>query len=380
MNLKSITQNLSKVLRYIKMYGFSRTIIKIQGKLHIEKNEIITTEKWNNSKIKNLDTLNKHVAIIGCGYFAFSVISFYLYKKNKNFLQATFDINPTRAKSLCKKYNGAYSTIHIEDILSDEKIKLVYISTNHSSHATYAEMCIKAGKNVHIEKPHVVSYSQLDRLNTVLENFNKIKIFLGFNRPKSLLFKKLLNSINEQSGSLMINWFIVGHFLEDSHWYNDPKEGGRILGNLSHWTDLTLHLVGLKNAFPCEIIPTKSPNSLSDFIVSIKFAEGSSAVISFSAKGYISEGVYEVLNLQKGDLVANLTNFDKLSLNNKDYNKTIKPFFRDHGHRNNIINSYTLSNDINKNGESVEYINKTALLFLGIKESMEKNETVFINV
>ena len=78
-------------------------------------------------------------------------------------------------------------------------------------------------------------------------------IFLGFNRPRSSLFQRVMAALGGQSGPLMVNWFIAGHKIPDDHWYYSDAEGGRILGNLCHWTDLTLHMVGFENAFPCEI-------------------------------------------------------------------------------------------------------------------------------
>ena len=31
---------------------------------------------------------------------------------------------------------------------------------------------------------------------------------------------------------MMISWFIAGHNIDSDHWYFNPKEGGRVLGNL----------------------------------------------------------------------------------------------------------------------------------------------------
>ncbi len=61
------------------------------------------------------------------------------------------------------------------------------------------------------------------------------------------------------TGPLMINWFIAGHEIPDGHWYYDEKEGGRVLGNLSHWSDLTLHLAGIQTAFPCTVFSATPP-------------------------------------------------------------------------------------------------------------------------
>ena len=113
---------------------------------------------------------------------------------------------------------------------------------------------------------------------------------------------------------LMINWFIAGHEIPNDHWYFEEKEGGRVLGNLCHWTDLTLQLVNIKDAFPCTIFPATPINSKSDFVVSIIFADKSCASITFSAKGHTFEGVREILNIHKGNLLANITDFQTLSI------------------------------------------------------------------
>ena len=55
-------------------------------------------------------------------------------------------------------------------IQQPKKITTVFIASNHSSHAEYAVSCIEAGKDVHIEKPHVVSKQQLDFLCEAMVN------------------------------------------------------------------------------------------------------------------------------------------------------------------------------------------------------------------
>ena len=68
--------------------------------------------------------------------------------------------------------------------MQNQEVKLVYIASNHSSHADYAVQLMRFGKNVHIEKPHVVSNNQLTTLmNEYIKK--KSKIFLGFNRNQT---------------------------------------------------------------------------------------------------------------------------------------------------------------------------------------------------
>ena len=62
-----------------------------------------------------------------------------------------------------------------------------------------------------------------------MRSYPTSKVFLGFNRPRSVLMKSLVKQLASQSGPLMINWFIVGHEIPDDHWYFLESEGGRIL-------------------------------------------------------------------------------------------------------------------------------------------------------
>ena len=92
------------------------------------------------------------------------------------------------------------ATDNIEHILKDDKVKLVYIASNHFTHAQYAIECLKAGKDVHIEKPHAVSEEQLNDLMKAALDSPKNNLFLGFNRPKSKLVTKLRKLLKAESG------------------------------------------------------------------------------------------------------------------------------------------------------------------------------------
>ena len=87
----------------------------------------------------------------------------------------------------------------------------------------------------------------------------------------------------------MINWFVAGHEIDPSHWYFHEKEGGRVLGNLCHWTDFTYQMIDEKNRYPIKIIPTRSEKADCDISVSYVFGDGSIASITFSAKGHTFE-------------------------------------------------------------------------------------------
>jgi predicted dehydrogenase len=369
-----------KAARYVRLYGLSRTLVKIRGQYHMRADEEFDGLRWVNPGCQSPDVPNRHVALIGCGNYAFSNIAYYLGKRNPEFLRCAYDIQRSRALSLCKTYGGAYAVADWREILTDPQVKIVFIASNHASHAEYAVACIEAGKHVHIEKPHVVSQEQLDQLVAAMRQYPKSKLFLGFNRQRSPLFKQLQTLLADESGPLMINWFVAGHEIPVKHWYFDEKEGGRVLGNLCHWTDLTLHLVTMEKAFPCKIVPATPKDAKSDFVVSVIFADRSCASITFSAKGHTFEGVREVLNLHKGDVIANLTDFQMLTVDVVEKKKRVHLRHRDHGHEANIVYSLAGAAKDGVPGEDIMYVAATAKFFLAIRQAIDSGETVELSL
>jgi hypothetical protein len=126
-------------------------------------------------------------------------------------------------------------------------------------------------------------------------------------------------------------------------------------------------------AFPCTIVPATPPGSKSDYVVSIMFADHSCASITFSAKGHTFEGVREVLNIHKGDLLANLTDFQSMTTEVVAETRRKTLSYRDHGHGVNIVNSLT-----SQAGEDPKYIVATAKFFLAIRTAIESGQSVVL--
>ena len=363
-----------KVLRYARLYGISQTLAKVRGQYHMHASyDALPARKQRTSDAC-------HVGIIGCGNFAFSTIAYYLNKKVGPVLRGVMDINIHRAASLFEHYRAAYYTTDAEEVLSDPAIDLVFIASNHASHADYAIAAIEAGKAVHIEKPHVVNEDQLRRLLTVADAAGDARIRLGFNRPLSPLSDRLLTTMDTQEGTSMINWFVAGHKLDQDHWYLHPAEGGRVLGNLCHWTDFNLHMIPIKGRYPIRIIPGRADRSDCDIAVSFVFGDGSIAAITFSEKGEPFEGVHEQLHVHKGDLLVSMANFSELVIENAERKKRFRPMFRQHGHKQAILASYGMSKrGGNAQGVDIEYIRQTAELFLATRAALESDREIVLD-
>jgi predicted dehydrogenase len=371
---QSIIFKIKKVLRYIKLYGICRTMIKVRGQYHMNRT-------FNTLPKSTKDMSKRHkIGIIGCGNYSFSNIAYYLNKKDRNIIAGCMDIDINRAASLAQYYKVPFFSDKAEDLLTLENLKIVYIASNHASHAEYAIQCLEKGLDVYVEKPHVVSENQLYRLvNAVKESNNRI--YLGFNRSGSKFGKIITHNLHKESGAGMYNWFVSGHRIDPDHWYFKPEEGGRVLGNLCHWTDFLLKLVPSEKAFPIEIVPVSYEKKDADIAVTYKFNEGTIGVITFSAKGHTFEGVGEKFNAHKGDCLISLDNFKILSIDILDKSKTYRSFYRDQGHKDNIIKplkKYEIGNESDRL-KNVSYIWNTGWLFLKTREALESSNKIQIH-
>tara|TARA_B100000965_G_scaffold359293_2_gene339253 strand:+ start:14400 stop:15467 length:1068 start_codon:yes stop_codon:yes gene_type:complete len=315
----------------------------------------------------------KKYGIIGCGNYAFSIASYFINKFKPRSISGVYDPNGSNSINLAKWFKADFVYHDPADLIKSRDIDMIFICSNHFSHADYAIKSINAGKAVHIEKPHVSNFKQLKLLIHTMNQNPLVPVFLGFNRPRTFLYNKLISYVNKENGPSFINWFIAGHQLDSDHWYFQPNEGGRIIGNICHWTDLSLRMVGIDNAFPIKINTIKSEISESDFSITILFGDGSIATISFSAKNYLFEGVRDHLNLHKGNLLAYLKDFQYLEICNGSRNHKYRTMFKSLGHGENIKNSL-----FSQKGESVNFVQASGLLFLAAKKSIDENRTIEI--
>lgn len=375
----SVRYKLRKVVRYFKLYGLSKTFAKVRAQYHLKAKIAFSGDSWENPKCKVKDDPRRNVAIIGCGAYAYSIIGHYLAKNNSRFLVSAYDVNKARARSLVGAYAGAQAVATVSQIIDDPRVKIVYIASNHATHADYAVECLKAGKHVHIEKPHVVSVEQLRALHEAMNGGSSTgaKVGLGFNRPQAPLFTRLMHYLSEESGPTTVNWFVAGHQIDDDHWYFKEEEGGRVLGNLCHWLDLSVQIVGLDRAFPVTVVPLNAKGAKSDFGIMLLFNDESLGVISFSAKGHTFEGVREVLNCHRGSTLAALRDFQELIVDSGEKKRKFNPRVREHGHENNILRSYRMVDGAS--GESLFQVVSSAELFLSVKTAIDTGERVVCN-
>ena len=371
-NKQPLRQKLKKVLRYCRLYGIGRTYIKVRSQKHLSR--IYDTLPLSNKSARE----SQSVAIIGCGNYAYSTIAYYLHKHRGNVFRSCYDIDANRAASLFEDYRFAQYVRDPREIYMDPGVKLVYISSNHSSHAEYAVGALSENKSVFIEKPHVVNESQLARLVDAMMR-SRGKVFLGFNRRASRFGRIISDVLDREQGPGMYNWFVVGHQLDKDHWYFKPEEGGRVIGNLCHWSDHLLSIV--KKAHPIRIRALGEAASASDVIVTYAFADGTLGVITFSCKGNPFEGIRERFSGHKGNCLVSMDDFQTLKVEIADKKTIYRNFYRDQGHKANILAAF---DNVVRDGpydreKQCEYIWNTGMLFLKTREALETGNTLILD-
>ncbi len=335
--LENNSAKIKKVLKYVYMYGLSRTHIKVKGHYHMEKEYDHEPKRIDLSS----DHSNKRVGIIGCGNHAYTDIAYFLRKNRGDIIAASMDIDKNKAISLFEEYNAYNYTTDPEEIFNDEQIDLVYVVSNHATHTPYAVEALKHGKDVFVEKPIAVNMEQYVELVSTVRQSNQ-QIYAGYNRPFSPAVGMIKSYLTDSP--ITLNCFIMGHKLPSDHWYRNPNEGSRIVGNLGHWLDLAIHLLmgrtTLPKQFELTLITANPKHKDDDFVLTLKSDLDDLVVLTFSTRSDPFEGVMENISFQNEKIIAHVEDFRKLTIweESKKITKSFIP--KDAGHEKSVLQPF----------------------------------------
>jgi predicted dehydrogenase/threonine dehydrogenase-like Zn-dependent dehydrogenase len=231
------------------------------------------------------------VGIIGAGNFTKMTMLPALKKNNAN-LVSIASAAGVSGTSVAKKYGIAKSTTDYSEILKDDAVDVVLITTRHNQHATIAAETLRAGKHVFVEKPLALDNGQLEH---IIEAYDGSKtITVGFNRR----FSPHIAKIKQLVGTSPMNVIATMNagFIPPEVWVQDMQVGGgRIIGEACHYIDLITYLTGSKVKAVCMNAMGISPHENTDNAsILLKYDNGSTGVINYfsnGAKSYSKERV-----------------------------------------------------------------------------------------
>ncbi|KAL2075118.1 hypothetical protein VTL71DRAFT_60 [Oculimacula yallundae] len=208
------------------------------------------------------EKLNMAPISVGLMGYGFSTKSFHLpFIVNNKDLKISAFLQRAAAPSSSDVPPGKHCTIDYpeakhyrtaEEFFADPDIELVIVCTHHDTHAEFAEMALRAGKHVVVEKPFTVSTAEADRVIAASKSSGKI-LTVFQNRRYDSDFLTLQDLILKSSFGALTEVEI--HYDFDfptwiSGWTSPTYRPGQgmMFGLGSHTIDQALTLFGLPSS------------------------------------------------------------------------------------------------------------------------------------
>jgi len=231
------------------------------------------------------------VALAGASSFAQGMHLPNMVKLRDRFtLQAVMSRTGANARALATQYEAAYCTTEYDDILKDDEVDLVMVTTRHDLHGSMVLQALRAGKHVFVEKPlalHVEEIQDIERFYA--ENPNGPLLMVGFNRRFSPAMQTMRSILANRTTPIIANYQMNAGYIPLDHWVHGPEGGGRNIGEACHIYDLFNSLTGTPqveavNAY--SITPSSKQWARNDnFVATLKYADGSVCTLTYSALG-----------------------------------------------------------------------------------------------
>lgn len=305
-----------------------------QKLVHKVKNTLVNKNRNLNGKIKT--------AVVGAGNFAKGMHLPNLAKlKNQYALSAVVSRTGLNAKNTAASFESQYCTTEFADILEDDAIDFVVITTRHNLHADQALACLNVGKHVLLEKPMALNMDELNRFKDFYSDGfeNKPILTVGFNRRFSPLIFKVKEFLSRREGPMIINYRMNAGFIDASHWVHGEEGGGRNIGEACHIYDLFLFLCesGVREVQASSISPLKEEygKKNENFIATISFDDGSIATLTYTSLGSkkLSKEYMEIFF--EGKSVV-LDDYKSLSIFDGKHEKQLRENIQDKGQLNEL--------------------------------------------
>lgn len=275
---------------------------------------------------------------------------------------------------LAKKFGFAYSTTDYQEMLNDQDVDTVFITTRHNSHAFFIAEAAKANKHIFVEKPLAINESQLEAVIEAYQQKDFTKsLVVGFNRRFSVHIQGIKKQLGDNPGPMNIIATMNAGFIPASVWVHDMEVGGgRIIGEACHYLDLCAYIAGSKITAVCMNAMGADPALNTDNAsILVKFENGSQAVINYFANGSKAYGK-ERLEIFSQDRTAVMDNFRKTEFYGFKNAKSIKTRI-DKGHKVQFSKYVEM---IKKGGKPIiefsDIINSTRASLAAIKSLQEK--------
>lgn len=330
-DVKSLITERVELKDYNIIYGDLSKKGSIASIINYSSNDVDISKKTiqiTNQKFKNSNGI---IGIIGSGNFTSAMIvpTLRQLKANIKYIASSKGLSGT---ILSKKYNIGNSTTDYNEILNDNQINGVIITTRHDQHAKQVIESLDKNKHVFVEKPLAITNTDID-LIIKKSNEHKRSVTVGFNRrfsPYSILAKK---AIGTDPGAINVIATMNAGNIPFDHWVQDMEiGGGRIIGEACHYIDLISFFTSSEVESVILNANGKNPTENTDNAsILLKYKNGSIGVINYFSNGnksYPKERI-EIYQSSKNIVIDNFRKIEFFGYNHKN-----KKGRQDKGHKN----------------------------------------------
>ncbi len=314
-----------------KSEPFVGVVLKYDVETDVQKSVYINGKATKTGTVK--------IGFIGAGSFAQSYLLPNITKASGVELTGVATASGNTARTVAEKFGFRFASGDYREIIANDEINTIFIATRHDLHGKLVVEALKAGKHVFVEKPLTLNPEELEEIKNLynskfnIQNSTFPLLMVGFNRRFAPLIQRIKDAF--QQGPLAVTYRINAGFIPRDHWIQDEKVGGgRIIGEVCHFTDLAMHLV---NHLPVAV----SAFTLGDgqgtndtLTVNLRFKDGSVASVNYFANGNKAL-TKEYLEVHGHGLSAQLHDFKSLDIYGKK-KKSFKLMGQDKGHADEV--------------------------------------------
>ncbi len=245
------------------------------------------------------------VGFIGAGNYASSMLLPPLAEEEAVELSHVVTTRPLTAMNAQRRFGFATVGTDVAHVLEDEDIDAVFVVTRHRTHAELVCRALEAGKSVFVEKPLALSTTELARVLAVVQATGNDRLMVGFNRRFAPLLVDMKDRFARSGGGAVGRYSVNAGALSQKSWYADEEgEGTRFVGEGGHFIDT---LSWWFDSAPVSI-STLEGASASDLVITMSFANGAIASLSYVTNGH-PRFPKEVFEASAGGRSARLDNF-----------------------------------------------------------------------
>lgn len=227
------------------------------------------------------------VGLIGAGRYVTAMLLPHFKEQGADF-RSIASATGVSANNVGNKFGFARAVSGADDVINDTEVNLVVIGTPHDIHASLTQQALEASHDVFVEKPLALNDKDLDSVLQAAQDSSS-RLMVGFNRRFSAHARKARELFAGRTGPLSIMYRVNAGRLPRDHWAHDPeKGGGRIIGEVCHFVDLSQFFVGAPpiSVFAEAVSASNSSVVNEDSVfITLRFADGSNGSVAYLAEG-----------------------------------------------------------------------------------------------